>query len=82
MCHIKPVVVAIWCGRGKPDNVNDYLNQFVMELIELQKNGLEINGYKIRFVIRLFICDAPARAFIKGTHSISIHSKHSFSSML
>lgn len=66
MCHIKPIVIAIWCGRGKPDNVNSYLNQFVVELNELLKNGLEINGYKIRVVIRSFICDAPARAFIKG----------------
>lgn len=30
-------------------------------------NGIEINGHRLNVKIRCFICDAPARNFIKGT---------------
>lgn len=75
MHHIRPMVVAVWCGVGKPSVLNDFFGPFVTELNHLIKNPILINTYQITVCFRCFICDTPARAFIKGelllTHQIS-----------
>lgn len=63
---IRPIVVGIWSGEGKPV-LNEYLEPFVNELLELIENGLSVNGHNFELNIRAFICDSPARAYIKGT---------------
>lgn len=60
------MVIAIWCGNGKPTVLNEYLNPFVNELNEILLNNIFINDYQIKVVVRCFICDTPARAYIKG----------------
>lgn len=64
--YIKPFAVQIWCGESKPDPLNDYLEQFVSELNDLMENGMQINGKHITVLFRCFICDSPARSFVKG----------------
>lgn len=66
MRDIKPMVIAIWCGFSKPNSLTEYLQPFVDELNYLIRNGITINDYQINLSIRCFICDAPARAFLKG----------------
>lgn len=68
--QIKPMTVAVWCGDGKPTNLNGFLGSFVTELNELLRNGIRINNSLITITIRCFICDSPARAFIKGRKTI------------
>lgn len=63
---IHPMAIGIFYGDSKPDNVTNYLTPFVQEIEPLLKNGLEVNGHKISIRIRCFVCDSPARAFIKG----------------
>ncbi|XP_055522712.1 uncharacterized protein LOC129716893 [Wyeomyia smithii] len=66
MEHVKPMVIGIFCGQTKPLDVTEYLSPFVNEMIPLLQNGQTINGCKIKINIRCFICDSPARAFLKG----------------
>lgn len=66
MPHIKPMAIGIFFGKSKPLSVNDYLKPFVDELIPLLSNGLIVNDKIITLRIRCFICDSPARAFVKG----------------
>lgn len=68
MDHIQPLVIAIWCGESKPTILNDFLGPFVNELNSLLINGAMINGYQINISTRAFVCDTPARAFIKGLY--------------
>lgn len=65
--NIKPMVIAIWSGIGKPDSVNDFLEPFVKDINETIKNGISINGYRLEISVRSFICDSPARSMLKGT---------------
>ena len=58
----KPVVVGMFCGTHKPTSL-DFLHDFVAELKTLMSLGY--NG--VRFGLRSIICDAPARALVKGT---------------
>lgn len=62
----KPFVIAIYFGDRDPDAA-EYLRDFVAEVHDLQTNGFNFNGRLLEFNIRHYICDAPARAFIKCT---------------
>lgn len=69
MPEIGVIVIAIWCGESKPTVLNDFLLPFVTELIDIIYNGISINGYQLRISIRCFVCDTPARSYIKGIGS-------------
>lgn len=58
------MVVAIYCGVGKP-NSEMFLNAFCEELLELTKSGLILNNTRLKIAINAFICDTPARALFK-----------------
>lgn len=60
------MVVAVWSGSSKPSDLNAYLGSFVAELKTLVRDGIGINSFRISILIRAFICDTPARSFIKG----------------
>lgn len=66
--NLKPMVIGIYHGKGKPDDMPTFLELFVNELKQLIRDGLILNGHKISIGIRSFICDSPARAFIKGKY--------------
>ncbi|XP_065642335.1 uncharacterized protein LOC136073965 [Hydra vulgaris] len=57
--------IAIFYGDHKPDNINEYLLDFVNEWIELRHTGIMFNGDQISIEIKSFVCDAPSRAFLK-----------------
>jgi len=69
--EVKPLVIGIYSGTGKPANLNSYLQNFVSEAKQVLQEGIIIKSHKkkIQVKIRCFICDSPARAFIKGKYS-------------
>lgn len=67
MPDIKPIVVAIWCGVGKPNNLNEYLHRFVMEMNSITRTGVMIKEYRIDITRIVFCADSPARSYLKGT---------------
>lgn len=68
--EVKPLVIGIYSGTGKPSNINSYLQNFVSEAKQVLKNGIFVERHrkKIQVKIRCFIADSPARAFIKGDY--------------
>lgn len=71
---IAPMAVGIYYGTSKPKSVSEFLNPFVHELLPILQSGLMINGHQVAVRIRCFICDSPARSFIKGV--INFNGKH------
>jgi hypothetical protein len=61
---IDPFAVAIYCGVGKPP-IKEFFNDFVLDLNSLLENGLTSNEIHYRVKVRAFICDAPAKAFMR-----------------
>lgn len=61
----KPFIVGIFCGNSKPNPLDQYLNDFITELYDLLQNGIHLNGNFYKINLHSFICDAPARAYIK-----------------
>lgn len=70
MPELGVMVIAIWSGEGTPTVLNDFLDRFATELNEILSNGIMINGCKLDIAFRCFICDTPARSFIKGLRNV------------
>lgn len=60
--------VGVFCGESKPSTLELYLEDFVVECIKLME-GVNINGEFYMVYVHFFICDAPAKAFIKQIKS-------------
>ena len=67
----EPFVIGIYSGYKKPDNLAEYLSQFVAEAKQLEVGGCTLLGNKVFVKIHSFVCDAPARSFLKNTKSFS-----------
>lgn len=62
---VQPFIAAIFCGDSKPSSVAEYMQDFLQELQHLHENGITIDGKQYRLSVKAFVCDAPARAFLK-----------------
>lgn len=60
-------MIGIYHGYQKPNDANSFLKDFVNEAIDLTNNRIAINGQLFIIKIKSFICDAPAKSFIKYT---------------
>ncbi|KAK3933144.1 putative G-protein coupled receptor 101 [Frankliniella fusca] len=60
-----PFIIAIYCGKKDPADVDLFLGELVLELNELFINGYNFRNRVIRFHVRDFILDAPARSLVK-----------------
>lgn len=68
LCSVKrfqPFIVAVFCGNEKPNSVSDFMSEFLEELTRLQQDGIAFKDETLNVKVNAFICDAPARAFLK-----------------
>lgn len=56
----KPFVIAIYFGNSDPNDVEEFLQDFVNKAENLIYNGYVRNQRTYDFVIRHYILDAPA----------------------
>lgn len=61
----KPFVIGIYVGKKKLASVEEYLEDFINEMDDLIETGFYFNGVHLNVKLRAFICDSPAKAFIK-----------------
>lgn len=62
------MAIGVWSGNGKPSDLNTYLRPFVEDIDTVTRDGIIINGFRLDVKIRSFLCDSPARSFLKGVH--------------
>lgn len=60
-----PFPIAIYCGNSKPNSVDDFLTELVDEINVLNSEGIRIENKQFNVRVHCFICDMPARAFLK-----------------
>lgn len=76
MSNIKPMLIGIWCGVGKPKSLNDFLRPLANDINSVTQHDVVVNEHRLDVKIRCFICDSPARSYLKGMlkdfHIISI----------
>lgn len=72
MAEVPAMVIGIYCGTAKCSDLVPFLTPFVDEMKEAMTNGILINSHKITVYLRCFVCDSPARAYIKGSYIFKI----------
>ena len=60
-----PFIIGIYHGTSKPSSVDEFLQDFVHEMLDLEKNGLVLNNVVHKIRISAFVCDMPARSYVK-----------------
>lgn len=60
--HVFPI--GIYYGQEKPKDSDDFLKDFISEVLLLTTNGIVINNFKKKVLIEVICCDAPAKAFL------------------
>lgn len=66
-----PFSVGIFCGTSKPKPLHVYLEEFVSELQHLLQFGITYNSKHFKVAVHGFVCDAPAKAYVKNIKSYS-----------
>ena len=64
-----PFIVSVYCGNSKPDNLNEFLEDFIHEIDHIRLNGIILNVKHFNVIAKCFTCDAPASQFVKGIKS-------------
>ena len=62
-----PFLIALFHGESDPDDVQEYLSEFLSELSVLYKHDPVFMGRVYQVRVKAFICDAPARSLLRGT---------------
>ncbi|KAK6186492.1 hypothetical protein SNE40_008521 [Patella caerulea] len=63
-----PFVIGLFVGQTKPKDVNQYLKYFIDEMKDIKERALvQVHGLPVEVDILNFVCDTPARTFIKQT---------------
>ncbi|XP_047133379.1 uncharacterized protein LOC105846009 [Hydra vulgaris] len=63
----KIFIVAIYTGERKPSSLDVFLDDFLKELCCIKLSGITIKSVVHTVKVRAFLCDVPARSFLKGT---------------
>lgn len=66
MFNTRATFTNIYCGKAKPESVEQFLRPFVDELKFVIENGIVISNHKLNIRINCFIADSPARALLTG----------------
>ena len=76
LCHVKnsqlePFIVGLYCGKKKPADIFEYLEDFVTDLSQVLAGGVTQNALHRNVELDCFVCDAPARAYLKNVKTFS-----------
>jgi hypothetical protein len=62
----KPFPITVFKGESKPNDLEAFLGPFITEMKDLLLGGVNIDGKHYCIDLKAVICDAPARALMKG----------------
>lgn len=63
-------LIGAYHGNEKPNNANEYMKDFIDEILDVSKNGIIIKTTVYSVKIKYIICDPPAKDFL----SVKSHS--------
>ena len=69
-----PITVGLYGGNCKPVDLCAYLSDFVTEMQLLLSDGIALGSIKRTVTIHSFVCDAPARSFLKSIKPFNAYS--------
>lgn len=60
----KVFLIALFHGKEKPKDLDNFFNQFIQESIYLSENGIRVLNKVYTFKLSMLICDAPAKSYV------------------
>ena len=60
-------MIALFSSKSKRSSSSEYLKDFIAEISFLEAEGITYESCIYEYSIKSFICDAPARVFLKET---------------
>lgn len=57
------------------------MKPFVDDMKETLRSGIKVNDNLVNVKIRCFVCDTPARCFLKGLFSVLLHITRAINDM-
>lgn len=60
-----PFIVGLFSGTSKPLSINEFLDDFIQEVLTLEQYGITVQDKTFAIKISAVICDAPARSYVK-----------------
>ncbi len=67
--HLKPIIIfptTLTCGNKKPTDLT-FLDDVIADLKDLLSSGLQYRERNFTINVLCIVCDAPAKAFTRGT---------------
>ncbi|XP_064463148.1 uncharacterized protein LOC135374080 [Ornithodoros turicata] len=61
----EPFLVSVYCGEGKPPDLNSFLEPFLEEVKDLTAHGIPVKRRHVTVNLTAIICDAVARSYLK-----------------
>lgn len=68
------IPVGIFHGFQKPQSIEEFMNPFIIDLLEMVENGLTVNEILFNIQISNISCDSPAKAFLLNVKSHNAYS--------
>jgi hypothetical protein len=69
-----PFVISLFCGEGKPTDTEDFFEDFIGDANDLIASGFKYWNRHFQCIISAFVCDAPARSFVKKVKQFNGYS--------
>ncbi len=63
----EPFIVSVFCGKGKPASVEEFVQPLIDDVLRLAQDGINFNGRHYTVRLERLVCDTPARSFCKCT---------------
>lgn len=64
--YTEPFIIGVYHSFEKPKCCNTFLKYFKNDCLEIFRTGIVVYDKKMAVKLNVFICDAPAKSFIKG----------------
>lgn len=68
------IPIGIFHGTKKPNTIEEFMNPFISDILNVLRIGLNDNGILFKLEISNIICDAPAKAFLLNVKSHNAYS--------
>jgi len=64
MNNIKVFIIGCYYGKPKPEDSNEFLEDFVNEINNIVNNDVVVNNILVKVILKAIICDVPAKSYI------------------
>lgn len=62
--NVNVFIIGCYYGKSKPEDSNEFLQEFVNELCSIINIGIAFNNVYIKVKLKALICDTPAKSYI------------------